>query len=183
MEQETNSQPHKRTERIKFVVSGPVSAGKTQFIQTASGVTPVQTEVSRANLDPPGMNNATAALDFGQVKIDSKLIYLFGTPGQDRFEFMWDILSEEMDGLIFLLDAASLLDSIYAKMMLDYYLEYYQVPIQICANKQDLPNALSPEEVRTVLELKDSAAILPICAKRKEDVLQTLKLILAKIGK
>ncbi|MGH8087570.1 MAG: GTP-binding protein, partial [Stenotrophomonas sp.] len=77
---------------IKFVVSGPVGAGKTTFIRTISQVEVVSTE--EKSTEEIGKTHTTVALDFGQMNLGDHVLHLFGTPGQTRFDYMWDVLSE-----------------------------------------------------------------------------------------
>ncbi len=80
---------------LKIVVTGPFASGKTQFIQTISEIDVVATERKISGESERIKNATTVAMDFGRITIDEDLIlYLFGTPGQRRFNFMWEILSE-----------------------------------------------------------------------------------------
>ena len=83
---------------VKMVVTGPFSAGKTEFIQSVSEIDVVATERKISTADEKAVKDATTvAMDFGRITVDEDLIlYLFGTPGQKRFDFMWEILSEGM---------------------------------------------------------------------------------------
>ena len=83
---------------VKMVVTGPFSAGKTQFIQSVSEIEVVATERKITSKAERSVKNATTvAMDFGRITVDEDLVlYLFGTPGQKRFDFMWEILSEAM---------------------------------------------------------------------------------------
>jgi hypothetical protein len=86
---------------VKIVVTGPFSSGKTEFIQSISEIDVVSTE-RKISLESEKIKNATTvAMDFGRITIDKELVlYMFGTPGQRRFDFMWEILSEGMLGFI-----------------------------------------------------------------------------------
>ncbi len=78
---------------VKMVVTGPFSAGKTQFIRSISEIDVVATE-RKISSDPERIKEeTTVAMDFGRITVDEELVlYLFGTPGQKRFDFMWEIL-------------------------------------------------------------------------------------------
>ena len=91
---------------VKMVVTGPFSSGKTQFIQTISEIEVVATE-RKITSDVEKIKNATTvAMDFGRITVDEELVlYLFGTPGQKRFDFMWEILSEGMLGFVVMVDS------------------------------------------------------------------------------
>jgi signal recognition particle receptor subunit beta len=87
---------------VKMVVTGPFSAGKTAFIRSVSEIDVVSTErkISLAS-EKMVKESTTVAMDFGRITVDDDLVlYLFGTPGQRRFDFMWEILSEGMLGFI-----------------------------------------------------------------------------------
>jgi signal recognition particle receptor subunit beta len=77
---------------VKMVVTGPFSAGKTAFINAVSEIEVVQTERKISSQDERIKETTTVAMDFGRITIDEDLVlYLFGTPGQRRFDFMWDV--------------------------------------------------------------------------------------------
>ena len=86
---------------VKMVVTGPFAAGKTEFIRTISEIDVVSTE-RKISSDAERIKDATTvAMDFGRITVYEELVlYLFGTPGQKRFDFMWEILSEGMLGFI-----------------------------------------------------------------------------------
>src|SRR6201995_854514 len=92
---------------VKIVVTGPFSAGKTTLIRTISEITVLSTERSITDETRSRKTDTTVAMDFGRITIDRDLVlYLFGTPGQDRFDFMWEILGEGMLGYVLLVDAS-----------------------------------------------------------------------------
>ena len=92
---------------VKMVVTGPFSAGKTEFIQSVSEIDVVATERKISNKAEQSVKEATTvAMDFGRITVDEDLVlYLFGTPGQKRFDFMWAILRERAVGLVLLVNA------------------------------------------------------------------------------
>ena len=92
---------------VKIVVTGPFSAGKTTLIRTISEITVLSTEKDITDETRSRKAETTVAMDFGRITIDRDLVlYLFGTPGQDRFDFMWEILGEGMLGYILLVDSS-----------------------------------------------------------------------------
>ncbi|MCW2570029.1 MAG: small GTP-binding protein, partial [Frankiales bacterium] len=92
---------------VKIVVTGPFSAGKTTLIRTISEITVLSTEKDITDHTKSRKAETTVAMDFGRITIDRDLVlYLFGTPGQDRFDFMWEILGEGMLGYILLIDSS-----------------------------------------------------------------------------
>ena len=92
---------------VKMVVTGPFSAGKTEFIRSVSEIDVVSTERKITSIQEKAIKEATTvAMDFGRITVDDDLVlYLFGTPGQRRFDFMWEILSEGMLGFVVMVDS------------------------------------------------------------------------------
>src|SRR5205809_5399164 len=124
---------------VKSVVGGGFGAGKTTFVGSVSEITPLTTEAvmtsASAGVDDlshtPDKNTTTVAMDFGRVTLDASLIlYLFGTPGQHRFWFMWDDLIQGAIGAVVLVDTRRLEDSFPA---LDYF-EKAGVPFLVGIN-------------------------------------------------
>jgi signal recognition particle receptor subunit beta len=86
---------------VKMVVTGPFNAGKTEFIRSVSEIDVVSTERKISSVAERVKETTTVAMDFGRITVDDDLVlYLFGTPGQKRFDFMWEILSEGMLGFV-----------------------------------------------------------------------------------
>src|SRR3954449_7174019 len=100
--------PRRRSsgQAVKIVVTGPFAAGKTTLIRTISEITVLSTEKGITDKTRSRKAETTVAMDFGRITIDRELVlYLFGTPGQERFDFMWEILGEGMIGYLLLVDA------------------------------------------------------------------------------
>lgn len=94
--------------RLKVIVTGPVGSGKTTAIAAVSDIPPVNTDVTPTDEVARRKSRTTVAFDFGVVRLDGDdEVHLYGTPGQDRFDFMWEILQEGALGLVVLIDAAS----------------------------------------------------------------------------
>jgi signal recognition particle receptor subunit beta len=97
----------RRSTSVKVVITGPYGAGKTTLVRTLSEIDVLTTErrVSLPDEADPAKATTTVAMDFGRLTIDEGLqLYLFGTPGQKRFDFMWEILAEGMLGFVVMLD-------------------------------------------------------------------------------
>ncbi|HIQ14191.1 MAG TPA: GTP-binding protein [Leucothrix sp.] len=89
----------------KIIFTGPVGAGKTTAIQSMSDIPIISTNESASDMTKQRKSNTTVAMDYGQIKIgDKERIHLYGTPGQERFSFMWEILTKGALGLVLLLD-------------------------------------------------------------------------------
>jgi small GTP-binding protein len=151
---------------VKMVVTGPFNAGKTQFIQSISEIDVVSTErkVSSA-AERTVKANTTIAMDFGRITVDEDLVlYLFGTPGQKRFDFMWEILSEGMLGFVVLVDSSRPETFREARSILETFRAYAPTPYVVAANKQDVEDAWELEDLRHALRLDGDIKLLPCIA-------------------
>lgn len=173
---------------VKVVVTGPFNAGKTEFINSISEIDVVSTEQKITDGSRLVKQETTVAMDFGRISVDEDLVlFLFGTPGQKRFDFMWDILSEGMLGFVVLVDSARPETFREAKMILDRFCRYSPTPYVIAANKQDHQDAWPPEDLRIALRLASDAKVLACVATSKDSVkgvlLELLYSILESIEK
>jgi len=160
---------------LKVVVGGPFNAGKSQFIRTVSDKAPLFTEARVTDGFRAIKKRTTVAMDFGVVRLSDRVsLYLFGTPGQRRFDFMWEILGKEMDGYVLLADSSRPEDLAQMREILKTFDSRYRVPFVVVANKQDRPRALRPEEVRRQLGLGPQAAVLPCVATDRDSVQRVL---------
>lgn len=167
---------------VKMVVTGPFSAGKTQFIQTISEIDVVSTEKKISRPEERIKDQTTVAMDFGRITIDDDLVlYLFGTPGQRRFDFMWEILSEGMLGFIVLLDSVRPETFREARSILETFRSYAPVPYVVAANKQDLEDAWQPEDLRIALRIPPEVKVLPCVATSRVSVKNVLLELLYSI--
>lgn len=173
---------------VKMVVTGPYSSGKTQFIGTISEIDVVKTERKVTSEAEKIKDQTTVAMDFGRITVDNDLIlYLFGTPGQRRFDFMWEILSEGMLGFVVMVDSSRPETFREAKSILETFRAYAPTPYVVAANKQDHPEAWSPEDMRIALRLDPNVKLLPCVATNRDSVknvlLELLYSILAEMEK
>src|SRR3569832_423554 len=154
-----------------MVISGAVNAGKTEFIKAISEIEVVSTE-RRASDDTKLIKKETSvAIDFGRIAIaDDLVLQLFGTPGQKRFDFMWEILSEGMLGLIVLVDSTRPDTFRETARIIEYFTAYRKTPYVIACNKQDLENAWAPQDIRYALRIPDHVKVIPCTAKDREQV-------------
>ncbi len=167
---------------LKIVVTGPFASGKTEFIQSVSEIEVVSTE-RRITKEAERIKSATTvAMDFGRITIDDDLIlYLFGTPGQRRFDFMWEILSEGMLGFIVMVDSTRPETFREAQRILDTFRSYSPVPYIVAANKQDMSDAWPPEDLHIVLKVESGIKVVPCVATDRESVKQVLLELLYSI--
>jgi hypothetical protein len=167
---------------VKMVVTGPFSAGKTEFIQTVSEIDVVATERKISSEAERIKETTTVAMDFGRITVDDDLVlYLFGTPGQRRFDFMWEILSEGMLGFIVLVDSSRPETFREARSILETFRAYAPTPYVVAANKQDLDDAWSVDDMRIALRLDPKIKLLPCVAVEKETVKDVLLELLYSI--
>jgi uncharacterized protein len=167
---------------VKMVVTGPFNAGKTEFIQSVSEINVVSTERKISSAAEKVKETTTVAMDFGRITVDQDLVlYLFGTPGQKRFDFMWEILSEGMLGFIVMVDSTRPETFREARGILETFRAYAPTPYVVAANKQDLPDAWELEDIRLALRLSPKVKLLPCVATKKETVKAVLLELLYSI--
>ncbi len=167
---------------VKVVVTGPFNAGKTTFIKAVSEITVLSTERQVSDISGEGGGETTVAMDFGRITVsDDVVLYLFGTPGQARFSFMWETLSEGMLGFVLLVDATEPQTFADAKEMIDFFTNMSDVPFVVAANKVDAEDTETIRRVRTDLELADRIPLLPVDAREKDSVKAVLLGLLYEI--
>ena len=156
---------------VKMVVTGPFSAGKTEFIRSVSEIDVVSTERKISTKEERIKESTTVAMDFGRITVDKELtLYLFGTPGQKRFDFMWEILSEGMLGFIVVVDSNRPETFREARSILETFRAYAPTPYVVAANKQDLRDAWEIDDMRIALRLGSRVKLLDCVATDKEKV-------------
>ena len=167
---------------VKIVVTGPFAAGKTTLIRTISEITVLSTEKDITDDTRSRKAETTVAMDFGRITIDRDLVlYLFGTPGQDRFDFMWEILGEGMLGYILLVDSdrADSLDE--AASILASFRKMARVPFVVALNRSEGVTPADEDKVRSVLELGDEVPVVPCDATDRESVKAVLLALLYSV--
>ncbi|MEU4230424.1 ATP/GTP-binding protein [Nonomuraea sp. NPDC026600] len=160
-------------------MAGGFGVGKTTFVGAVSEILPLTTEAvmtdASAGVDDvsltPNKTTTTVAMDFGRVSLDRDLIlYLFGTPGQHRFWFMWDDLVRGAIGAVVLVDTRRLADSFPA---IDYF-EEAKLPFVIGINGWDGSFQHQEEEIREALSLNPHTPIVRLDARARDSVKGTL---------
>ncbi|WP_346925621.1 ATP/GTP-binding protein [uncultured Arthrobacter sp.] len=167
---------------VKIVVTGPFSAGKTTLIRTISEITVLSTEKDITDHTRSRKAETTVAMDFGRITIDRDLVlYLFGTPGQDRFDFMWEILGEGMLGYILLVDADRQDSLEEAVGILAAFRKMARVPFVVALNRAEGIEPSDEENVRSVLELDEDVPVVPCDATDRESVKSVLLALLYSV--
>jgi signal recognition particle receptor subunit beta len=165
-----------------MVVTGPFNAGKTEFIRSVSEIDVVSTERKISSVMERVKETTTVAMDFGRITVDDDLVlYLFGTPGQKRFDFMWEILSEGMLGFVVMIDSTRPETFREARSILETFRAYAPTPYVVAANKQDREDAWDLADMRIALRLASHVKLLPCVAVDKEAVKSILLELLYSI--
>jgi signal recognition particle receptor subunit beta len=167
---------------LKIVVTGPFAAGKTTFIKTISEVAIVGTDRGISDDTKAVKARTTVALDFGRLTFaDDLTLFLFGTPGQRRFEVMWEILSEGMIGFVLLVNAADDRSVAEAAHILETFKAYADVPYAVGVTHLDVAGEESEEalaQVRAELGLPDHVLVTRCDPRDKGEVKDVLVQIL-----
>jgi uncharacterized protein len=168
---------------VKMVITGPFSSGKTEFIRSISEIDVVSTEAGITSQAERAVKEATTvAMDFGRITVDDDLVlYLFGTPGQRRFDFMWEILAEGMLGFVVMVDSTKPETFREAKSILETFRAYAPTPYVVAANKQDMKDAWNTDDLRIALRIEEGVKLLPCVASDKESVKTVLLELLYSI--
>jgi uncharacterized protein len=168
---------------VKIIIAGGFGVGKTTTVGAISDILPLTTEAemtaAAVGVDNPGgvsdKTTTTVAMDFGCVTIDQRLkLYLFGTPGQARFGFMWDDLTRGALGALVVVDSRRL-DDCYPAV--DYF-EHAELPFVVAVNAFDGHLAHGLEEVRWALAVNPQVPVVDFDARERLSVRDTLLVVL-----
>ena len=164
-------------ELMKLIVAGTVGAGKTTFIRTVSEIEVVDTDVSATDEVSQMKASTTVALDFGKVTFGSEMVlHLYGTPGQQRFDFMWELLSEKAHAYILLVAAHRPEEFRKARQILAFIDQRVHVPMILGVTHTDCEGAWLLEDVAYAMgwAQNDEIPVVAVNANDPESVIQAL---------
>ena len=164
---------------VKILISGGFGVGKTTMVGAVSEIPPVSTEAHLTSASVPvddielirAKRHTTVAMDFGRITIDQRVrLYMFGTPGQERFWFMWDQLARGALGAVVLVDVRRLADSFAP---LDYF-EDTKLPFVVVVNQFDGAPVYPNQAIRDALALGHEVPVLTCDARQRDGAKQVL---------
>jgi uncharacterized protein len=174
-------------ETLRIVITGSVGAGKTSLIRCISEIEVVSTDRRATDEIAEIKSTTTVALDFGRLTVaQNQALHLYGTPGQLRFDFMWDILIRKADAYILLVNANRPEDLRQAKRILSFMKDRVQIPYLIGVTHTDCPEAWKLEDIAIALKLfhdKNQPPMIAVDANDKDSVLSALMLLVQELMK
>lgn len=165
---------------FKIVVTGPFNSGKTTFIGAISEIEVVSTEKKTGK---GGKRcNTTVAMDFGRITFpDGYCLHLYGTPGQERFDFMWEILSEGMLGYVVLVDGSKPDSFAEVGNIVKAFRKMSDRPFVVCVTRADRKSCARPDEMRKAIDRIDDVDIVRCDARKLAEVKDVLLALLERV--
>lgn len=165
----------------KVVITGAFNTGKSTFIRTASEIPVVSTEKQITDNLVTIKETTTVAMDYGRVTIRGCVFHLFGTPGQERFDFMCDILSQEADAYLILVDSTDRSTLTFARQALRQ-VSRCRAPYLVVATKQDGQKPMSTEAIAGSLKLPSTDRVLACDPRERASVQAVLERLCSLLG-
>ncbi len=159
--------------QYKIIFTGPVGAGKTTAINAISDMPPIKTDAAASDMTKTRKNSTTVALDYGVMNLPGgEKLHLYGTPGQERFDFMWDILVNGGIGLVLLLDNTRSDPFVDMKFFLDTFQKFIgETAVAIGVTQMDLSDSPSIDDYHLQLQSYNvKCPIFAVDAREKSDV-------------
>ncbi len=170
--------------QYKIIFTGPVGAGKTTAIHSISDIPPIKTDAVASDMTKSRKAETTVAMDYGVLTLEgSEKIHLYGTPGQERFDFMWDILTQGGIGLVLLLDNTRKDPFVDLKFFLDAFSSFIEnTGVAIGVTRMDLNSQPTIEEYhQKIKEFNINPPIFAVDARVENDVSLLLQSLLYSI--
>lgn len=168
----------------KIIFTGPVGAGKTTAIASISDIEPIRTDEHASDMTQKRKSATTVAMDYGMIRLGPKeKVHLYGTPGQERFDFMWDILTKGGIGLVLLLDNTRPTPFEDMRFYIKAFKEFIDgTRLVIGVTQMDARATPTIDEyVRQLAELDVSAPIFEVDARQRTDVSTLIEALLLQI--
>lgn len=174
-------------EILKIGIAGTVGAGKTTFVRAISEIEVVDTERIASDETALMKSTTTVAMDFGRLTLNSgQILHLYGTPGQFRFDFMWDIIIPNVHGYVFLVDTSRPQDFRASRRLFNYMKQKTQSPLIIGLTHSDCEAAWQAEDVALTLGLVNTATrppMIEVNATNAQSVAECLILLVEELIK
>ena len=170
-------------QRLKIVFSGPMGAGKTKAIASLSDIPVVSTEAQNTDLGSHSKTLTTVGMDYGELTVDGGMsIGLYGTPGQERFSFIWPILVQGALGVVILVDHSAANPVQDMARYLETFDKIYEGRIVVGVSQIDKKPELAFDIYRQWLRDNDrNLPIFPVDMRKKEDVLLLVESIIVAL--
>ncbi len=164
-----------------MVTFGSVNAGKTTFIRSLSEIPPITTDAIATDHVASTKRTTTVAMDMGKLTVDEDLVlHIYGTPGQERFDFMWEMLAEHAFGYVFLVNASEPEDLLETKKIREFVLAQHPRPHVIGVTKTDLTQSCDLGEIAEGIGT-DIFNLIPLDARDTGQCIDVVLALLAQV--
>jgi signal recognition particle receptor subunit beta len=172
-------------EIMRLVITGPVGAGKSTFIRSISEIVPVDTDRKATDETQLMKSKTTVAFDFGRLQFSPNMaLHLYGTPGQSRFDFMWDILIKKAHAYLLLVAADQPGQFLNARRIINFMGQRADIPMVIGLTHVDCPGAWPPDNMALALGFTDETNRPPVVmvnATKKGSVAQAVIVLVKQL--